>query len=696
MSIDRSRPLVRILPFILAGYFAGPYLDATSTAGLLTGMALFFLLAYLSLYSKTWLTFEIRWVYGVVLFISLFLLSAIAGSLFDQRIHPDHYTNNAGSAYLGVLKGDLVRKGKSFRGWVELKSRYDSTGWNGCNGKVLVYFPMEDSARLPSGGERLALFRPLEKVAPPSNPGQFDFPRWLANKQAYRQIRLKHQDYLVEEKGGDRAEMLNADRLRANLLESFTRAGLSGDEKAVVSALVLGADDEVSKELVSAFSASGTLHILSVSGMHVGLVYAALNGILLLLFSGERWLRLRTVLILISIWFYAILTGFSPAVQRAAAMLSLVISGKAFSRSSDTWNLLAGSLLVLLFADPLLLNESGFQLSYAAVAGIIGFYPWLYERGNVPGKWGDLLWKSVCVSMAAQVFTFPLGLYHFHQFPNYFLPANLLIIPLSTAVMFCGIALIFLAPVGILSYWAGWLTSYLASMLNETVMLFDGLPHAQIKGVWLSAFECVLLCFTVVAGTVFLSARSNRWLFTGIAVMIVFLGCRLFRAYEERWQFHAIVYQIPGKSGIGLITGNSAVLYTTLNFPEDDQIFRNAILPGLEMYGVDPAKVRCIKRSENYTGIAAGWPVLINKGCLLAGGIFMTVSESVMMPPKRVEADLLLIGHGYRRLPEAKMLLMENTLSRKDRYVLKRHADKFRTPRHDLRQEGALVLNIRQ
>ena len=195
------------------------------------------------------------------------------------------------------------------------------------------------------------------------------------------------------------------------MIDAYQDAGLKNQELAVVSALVLGDDDGVSPALIQSFSATGTLHVLSVSGMHVALIYSCVMWLFSRLFkkAGGKWFV--PLMVLMFIWMYAILTGLSPAVQRAAMMITLLLVGKTYSDSTDTWNLLSGSFMLLVAFEPNLIRDAGFQLSYVSVAGIIGFYPWLYRQYLPTNTVSNLIWQSTCVALAAQTFTFPFSLY---------------------------------------------------------------------------------------------------------------------------------------------------------------------------------------------------------------------------------------------------------------------------------------------
>jgi len=572
----RARPLVRGLPFFLCGiclsFGEAPFQFADIlVAGILLFLSLF-VFSFLVFHKNGWLNYRYRWVIGVVVFSTLLLLGVFIGMLSDHRISRHHFTHHNQQAILVRMEESVVQKGKSFRTVGRILAMATQDTWKPATGKILIYFPAEKKITLPEIGDRLLVTTPISILPLMQNPGQFDFTAWLERKQIYASVYLKENGWYqlpdIECKDWD----YRLSSFRNKLMNSFYQAGLRGNNAGVVAALVMGDDTEVDADLMHAFSASGTLHILSVSGMHVALVYSVIAAFLGLLFRHKKYRWWKLTLILISLWSYAILTGCSPAVQRAAAMLSLVVTGKTISRITDTWNLLAGSLFILVGLQPQLLFESGFQLSYAAVAGIVGFYPWLYQRVTPSGRVGDLIWKSVCVAMSAQLFTFPLGLYYFHQFPNYFLPANLLIIPISTVVMFGGIGLLISSPVTPLFDLLAGPVRFLAQLLSQTVFLFEELPHAQLTGIWVSRLECLLLTTSIILATFFLVRRRNQYLFYTILVLSVFIFSQIVKYYVQSDRILCIQWKLPEKMEvISVVYGNRSVTWSNVTLHQRAQ-----------------------------------------------------------------------------------------------------------------------------
>jgi competence protein ComEC len=296
-----------------------------------------------------------------------------------------------------------------------------------------------------------------QATSPPFNPHEFDYKSFLASRGIYQQLFTNDDQVKTLGRNKGNGFVQYALSLRQRMVEKYEHYIPDKEASAVASTLILGYKAELSSEVLSAYSQTGTTHVLSVSGMHVGLVFVVLNALLWFLNSTRKLRILRASIIILLIWAYALVTGFSPSVSRAALMLSFYVFGKALNRSSNSYNLVAISAVFLLIYNPFFLLDVGFQLSYLAVLGLIYFYPKFYHLLYVKNKLVDAVWSYVALSCAAQLATFPLAMFYFHQFPVYFLISNLFIVLPVTAIMYLGIAFLFipwdvlLTPMGRLS-----------------------------------------------------------------------------------------------------------------------------------------------------------------------------------------------------------------------------------------------------
>ena len=228
----------------------------------------------------------------------------------------------------------------------------------------------------------------------------------------------------------------------------------------------------------------------------------------------------KSFIIIGLLWFFAIFTGFSPSVIRATLMFTLVVAGTAFSRKTNIYNTLSASAFVILAINPMLITEVGFLLSYFAVMSIVFFYPHIYGLLYVKNRWLDKIWALVAVSAAAQIGTFAISIYYFHQFPNYFIFTNLYAIPLASIVLYLSVGLILVAPLPFVAAGVGWLLDKTLLVLNMLVKFTDSVPHSVTTGLSITPSQTVVVILAVVLLAVFL--ESKRY-----AVLMGFFICVL-------------------------------------------------------------------------------------------------------------------------------------------------------------------------
>src|SRR5690606_20870391 len=255
-------------------------------------------------------------------------------------------------------------------------------------------------------------FEPILKdVPPPKNPNEFDFKRYLSYHLIHQQAYLKSTNWKLIQKAENSSLIATAHQIRKNLIDKLNELGVKDEQLAVASALILGYKNDIDAQLQSAYSSAGAMHVLAVSGLHVGVIFILLNFIFGFLDKWKWGVYFKGVLIIICLWIYALITGLSPSVMRGATMFSFLVAAKTTKSNHVFFNTMAASALFLLIINPYLLMEVGFQLSYLAVIGIVVIHPYIYHLLYVKHWFLDKIWNITAVSIAAQIATFPLGLY---------------------------------------------------------------------------------------------------------------------------------------------------------------------------------------------------------------------------------------------------------------------------------------------
>ena len=343
---------------------------------------------------------------------------------------------------------------------------------NDCTGNVLVYIRKDSTEKqTPQYGDVILLTSDINAVAATKNPDAFDFKKYLHRQNIHYQAftLLDNIEIVAQNRGNPIIQLaVNAQKRLLSLLKKH----LTTDrEFAVGSALLLGYRDAVGEDVRNAYVQTGSMHILAVSGMHILLIYNGLQLIFRLHKTGNRRFRWSQAILGLSlIWLFALITGLSASVLRAAVMASFLAIGQTMKRRGNTYNILAVSAFFLLLWNPMFLFDVGFQLSYFAVIGIAYFTPKIQKLVISKSKIVNHLWDSLSFGFAAQLVVTPLSLYYFHQFPTYFWLAGLLAIPASEGALYVGIVLFFFDWLPYIGYVLGKILFGFIFFMNETVL----------------------------------------------------------------------------------------------------------------------------------------------------------------------------------------------------------------------------------
>ncbi|OEJ99484.1 hypothetical protein BFP71_07830 [Roseivirga misakiensis] len=410
-------------------------------------------------------------------------------------------------AYKAVVTSVPEEKAKSYLCRMSIYAVWNGKSWATVSIPINAYLSPEKGGEINYGDLLFVEGRP-SPTTPPSNPGVFDFQRYLALRLIHHQHFINGQFTLI----GHKAPSLiteKANNLRQASIVRVKKYIKNKYAQGVTLALILGVKDALQNETLEAFSATGTMHVLAVSGLHVGIIYALV--LLMLKQLGLSKRKYRWFLAIVSIlvlWAYAFLTGLSPSVLRAVTMFSFVAIGKALSRNSSIYNTLTASALALLLYNPYLILNVGFQLSYVAVFGIVYLQPKLFGLIETRHLILEKVWAITCVSIAAQIATAPLSILYFHQFPTYFLVSNLLIIPAAFVILIFGLSVLVLSPISVLASAVAWLLSKVILSVNFLIVGMSNWPGSKIEGIYLSTMDAVLL-YVVILFTVLFFVKKK-------------------------------------------------------------------------------------------------------------------------------------------------------------------------------------------
>lgn len=499
-------------------------------------------------------TFRNRWVFGVVTLLTLVWMGFVRVALVPRPRPPQE-----GWRLARVLEPPEERE-KTVKVLLALEGVRKDSGWRETSGRVMAYFQKDEAALHLAYGDLLGLSLPLEEVAPPKNPMEFDYRKYLERRGVAWTVYLKSGDWMATGLRQARPLYAFAYRFRQRLLDALQACGITDDEFGVGAAILLGYDESLPAQVRKNYVAAGSMHILCVSGMHVGIIYLLASFLLGLLGKGKRMAFFRRVILLLLIWFYALITGLSPSILRSSLMISLMIVGELIHRKGFALNSIAASAFILLLFDPNHLFAMGFQLSYVAVLGIVLLQRPIYNRVYVKNRWLDKIWEITAVSLAAQIATAPFTVYYFNQFTPYFWLSNLLMTPLSFVVILLGMLLLSLSWVPWLNVALGKLVWLSLHLMNGAVAAIESLPMSLVKGLYMNGFQLALSLLMLLLLWLWVNLRRKRMMMELLATAAVFVFSLAWETYRLSHQRQVVVYSLRNHTAISVVEGFRQVL----------------------------------------------------------------------------------------------------------------------------------------
>lgn len=506
--------------------------------------------------------FKHRWLFGFGLSFFFILIGYQLSWHHNDLNKALHFKEkmNESSFVIGIV--DEVPRSKE-RIKVLLKSQSignTSDSLSECIGKILCYIDKDSLSEQIAYGDRILIKGNIFEIESPKNPEAFNFKQYSSLKNIHYQTFLKVNDWKPIDINKGNYILSQALVLRTKFIQILKKHLPGENEFSVASALVLGYKDEISEEIRTAYVNTGAMHVLAVSGLHVGLIYFILNFFL----KWGRWKsqvwKIGKVLILVSsIWAFAVLTGLSPSVQRAAAMFTFISIAKSFYRHTNIYNTLAASAFFLLIFNPFLIMNVGFQLSYLAVIGIVFFQPRIVKRWFIKNKIGNHLWQLTGVSISAQIMTLPISLFYFHQFPIYFWLSGLVVVPAAGLILGLGLLLFLLeSTLPGISTLAGAALFEIIHLVNWIIFNIQHFPGSVIEGIWIGFIMAILLYLVIGKLMIALNTYSVRWVDSALGLVVVASISLAFSKIEIQKNRQIVIYSIYKNTGIDFIDGKKA------------------------------------------------------------------------------------------------------------------------------------------
>ncbi len=507
------------------------------------------------------LRFKFQTLQGFLINLLLIVLGLFITYQKDIRYRENWFGNiyHDSDYIIATINEPLLEKNKSYKAEAVVDNILHNETVKNTAGKIIIYFEKDSANELSlKYGDKILISKKLQEIRNSGNPGAFNYQRYSAFRQIFHNVFLKKNDWLLLD--GKNINPFNqflftARRNVLNILQKNMQG--HDDQLAIAEALLIGYMQDLDKDLVQAYSNTGVVHIIAISGMHLALIYVMLVWI----FNKMPFIRkskiIKVIFILSCLWLFSLLTGGAASILRSAVMFSCIVIGENFGRKTSIYNSLAASAFILLCYNPYFLWDVGFQLSYLAVLGIVIFQKPIYHLLYIKNKWVNKLWALVSVSLAAQIFTFPVCIYYFHQFPTLFLFTNIIMVPLSSLILFVEIFLIALAWMPFVGSLIGKLTWWLVWLMNKIILWFNDLPFALWDRISASVASTLILYAFIVCAGYWLLNKSKTALRLSLLLLLGFVILTGYTKWQTAIQQKLIVYNVPQHQSIDFINGNT-------------------------------------------------------------------------------------------------------------------------------------------
>ena len=494
---------------------------------------------------------------------SLFFLIGVSCVYFSNDInYKNHYSNYFDINTPKLLKIKTVLKPGNYY------DKYEATVVQIKDfktiGEVLLNVRKDSINSALKVDEILYTSQVFKDLIPPLNPHQFDYKEYLAKKGIIQQVFIDSNQFKTLSIKKNSLVGLSA-IFRNKIQESLKKYQFKDNEYAVINALLLGQRQDISKELINDYSRAGAIHILAVSGLHVGIILLILNWLFKPIEILKNGRYIKIVITVLLLWMFAFIAGLSASVVRAVTMFTFLAIGMSFKQKSFVEFSLISSMFILLLIKPMFLFDVGFQLSYLAVFGIVWVQPRMYKVWSPKNKIIDKFWQLTTVSVAAQVGILPLSLYYFHQFPGLFILSNLMIIPFLGVILFGGILVIILSLLGILPQIIANIYGFIIGSMNSFVSWISHQEQFLFKEISLSLSKMITLYFVIILGVYFLLKVKPKKLIYFLGAIIFLQGVVLYENYKKSSKKEFIVFHKSRYSIVGDRVGENIKIYHNLD-----------------------------------------------------------------------------------------------------------------------------------
>lgn len=579
-------PFVRITLFFMSGIYVSQYLPLTYYSHI-ASLLLLFVAIYLSAFilrgKKSLLHHSLLLPIPLICFFMAGALHWLQQSPHIQSNHIIHTTAET-TAYKGIVAKDVTISARQKEVILQVTHIQRHDRWHNAVGKVRLLLPKKELKNLMYGDCLLIKGKP-SLFSKPTNPQAVNY-----NQQwTIQHIFHTHTPKACQRIGHAPPSQLvkYTLRLRHYCAQQLQRYSKDKAAMGITLALLLGIRTHLQPHTRHIYTMSGVMHVLAVSGLHVGLLYTLLLYILYLLSSLLlRRPKKYPLITLFFIWIYAFIVQLTPSVLRAVSLLSLIVIAKKQQKSYHTLNLLSLIAFLLLLYNPHFLLDIGFQLSFTAVVSLTLLYQPLHQLYTPRRKPLAYLWSITTGSLAVQVGTLPISLYYFHYFPTYFLFANYIMLPLAAPILLLAITTL------LFSWWpsvaavTSFLLDHILQVTTALLVQLTQLPYAQLGPFHLTPWQLILYYTLLVSSYLILKQRQLRYILLGATSLATLNGVTFYHYLAQKQQKKMIIYDTGKKHAIAFIAGQQATLLTHKPLQPYEGTYRYQILPSLNHAGI--------------------------------------------------------------------------------------------------------------
>ena len=547
-------------------------------------------------------------------------------------------------------------------------------------GRIILNIQNDSLHHVLEVGNSLLIKGTLTKNKPPNNPNQFDYSKYLENKQIYAQLYADVDEIKI----GTEIEKniwYYSSKLQTRIIRNLEKNDFNKTELNVAIALIMGQQQDISPDIIRDYQYAGAVHILSVSGLHIGFILLFVTFILKPIPNTKRGSFIKLITILISLSMFGIIAGLAPSVVRSVTMFSFVAIGNHLRRSVNIYHTLLVSVLLILLFEPSFLFDVGFQLSYIALFFIFWLQPLLSSVWKPKYKVSKYIWNILTVSFAAQIGTLPLSIYYFHQFPGLFFITNMIVIPILSIIMILGVLVMLLAAFNIIPVFLSQLLEWSIYYLNKIINAIASLEQFIIEDIPLHFYLLLsgyLLLFTLIIW--FKKPSFNKLAMVLISILILQFSYFTI-AYKIQTEEEFIVFNSRKSTLIAERNGENILIYANDSILKTAQ--RNNLLKSYRIENLSTLRQR--KRLQNF---------------IFFNGKKIFVLDSSGIYPKNINPDIVVLTQSAKinadrlfQIMKPKLVIADASNFKNIQKLWKASCKKQKIPFHATGEKGFYKLN---